>query len=153
MQANLIAERPKIGVGVAVLKEGRVLLGKRKGSHGEGQWAFPGGHLEFNETPENCVVRELEEETGLKPLSILPGPWTNDMIDGCKHYVTLFMFVTEFSGHPVVLEPHKCENWDWFEWACLPQPLFKPIESLIEKVGMNYLNELSKSALSLAIPK
>lgn len=132
-------QRPKVGIGVAVVKERRVLLGKRKGAHGSGDWAFPGGHLEFAETPYACAYRELLEETGLTATCIFPGPWTNDVFDNDKHYVTLFMFVTEFSGKPEVLEPHKCENWEWFEWDDLPQPLFASIQTLVKNVGIEKL--------------
>ena len=59
-------KKPKIGVGVIVIKENKVLLGKRKGSHGEGEYAFPGGHLEYMETIEDCARRETLEETGIK---------------------------------------------------------------------------------------
>jgi len=52
-------KRPLIGVAVIVIKENRVLLGKRKNSHGSGTWAFPGGHLEFNESIEDCARREV----------------------------------------------------------------------------------------------
>jgi 8-oxo-dGTP diphosphatase len=72
-------QRPKVGIGVAVVKKNFILLGKRKGSHGSGDWAFPGGHLEFGETPHECAYRELLEETGLTADCIFPGPWTNDM--------------------------------------------------------------------------
>jgi 8-oxo-dGTP diphosphatase len=44
-----MVKRPLIGVAVIVMKDDRVLLGKRKNSHGADTWAFPGGHLEFNE--------------------------------------------------------------------------------------------------------
>ncbi|MEI8364867.1 MAG: NUDIX hydrolase [Parachlamydiaceae bacterium] len=132
-------ERPKVGIGVAVIKDNKVLLGKRKGAHGSGDWAFPGGHLELGETPEACAYRELIEETGLKAIQIVPGSWTNDIFDDNKHYITLFMFVTEFSGIPEVLEPLKCENWEWFEWDNLPQPLFASIQSLLKNVGIDSL--------------
>lgn len=132
-------QRPKVGIGVVVVKENCVLLGKRKGAHGSGEWAFPGGHLEFAETPHACAYRELLEETGLRAHCILPGPWTSDVFDNDKHYITIFMFVTEFSGEPEVLEPHKCENWEWFEWDSLPQPLFASIQTLVQEVGIEKL--------------
>ena len=59
-------ERPKVGVGVIIIKDGKVLLGKRKNAHGEGSWSFPGGHLEFNEELFDCAKREVLEETGIK---------------------------------------------------------------------------------------
>lgn len=132
-------QRPKVGVGVAVIKGASVLLGKRKGPHGAGDWAFPGGHLEFSETPHACASRELLEETGLNALRILPGPWTNNVFADGQHYVTLFMVVTEFTGTPAVLEPHKCENWEWFAWDNLPQPLFAPVQTLVNSVGIEQL--------------
>jgi len=125
---------PRIGVGVVVLREGKVLLGKRKGSHACGLWGFPGGHLEFGETIEQCATRELLEETGLKPVSIRLGPWVENVMEcGTKHYVTIFAYVEEFIGEPDLKEPHKCEGWQWFDWNRLPEPLFSPIPSLIQK--------------------
>ena len=51
-------KKPKVGVGVMILKDGEILLGKRKGSHGEGEYAFPGGHLEYMESFSDCAKRE-----------------------------------------------------------------------------------------------
>ena len=72
-------QKPKVGVGVILCKENKVLLLKRKNAHGEGSWAPPGGHLEFNEELEDCVRREVEEETGLKVKNIKFIGITNDM--------------------------------------------------------------------------
>jgi 8-oxo-dGTP diphosphatase len=128
--------RPRVGVGVAVINNNRLLLGKRKGAHGTGTWAFPGGHLEFGESVEECARRELIEETGLKALSLTLGPWVNDLIEKDKHYITLFVFVNEFEGDLQLLEPHKCEGWAWFSCHALPNPLFPSIISLIKKMGL-----------------
>lgn len=136
-------ERPKVGVGIILLQDGKTLLGKRKGAHGEGQWAHPGGHLEFGETLDACVRRELAEETGVIPLTQKQGPWTNDIMEN-KHYITLWMFVPEFQGIPQVLEPHKCEGWEWFAWDALPQPLFLPVKNLVKDVGIDQLMRLKE---------
>jgi 8-oxo-dGTP diphosphatase len=126
--------RPKVGVGVAVRHKNKLLLGKRKGSHGSGDWSFPGGHLEHGEDVSECARRELFEETALKALSIELGPWVSDIIDG-KHYITLMVFVDQFEGELQCMEPEKCEGWHWIAEDELPSPLFPPIQSLIEKIG------------------
>jgi 8-oxo-dGTP diphosphatase len=137
ISSQLDKKAPRVGVGVLVVKEGKLLLGQRKGSHGAGTWSPPGGHVEFGETIEDCAKRELKEETGLNALSVKLGPWTQDFMEGGqKHYLTLFVFVDEFSGEPALLEPDKCEGWKWFSWDHLPSPLFASVKSLIEKFGL-----------------
>ncbi len=135
--------RPKVGVGITLIKDGLVLLGKRKGAHGAGEWSFAGGHLEFGESVEECARRELAEETGLNALSVQLGPWTADIIEGNKHYITLFVFVDRFEGELQLLEPHKCEGWQWFAWDKFPTPLFAPVQSLIKKVGIEELKKIA----------
>lgn len=50
--------------------EPKVLLIERGADPYKGCWAFPGGFLNMDETTEQCAVRELEEETGLKILGL-----------------------------------------------------------------------------------
>ena len=124
--------RPHIGIGVILTKNNKVLLGKRKGSHGTGTWSFGGGHLEFGEGIEDCARREIMEEVGVKIKNIKNFAFTNDFFDTeGKHYVTLFVTAEYDSGEVCLNEPDKCEIWDWFEWSELPQPLFLPIENLL----------------------
>ena len=66
-----MSNRPKVGVSVVLKFNDMVLVGKRKGSHGDGTWAFPGGHLEYGETIFECGKRELEEETNIKTVRIV----------------------------------------------------------------------------------
>lgn len=127
--------QPRVGIGVLVESEGKVLLGKRKNAHGASQWAPPGGHLEFGESVEDCAKRELMEEAGLEAISCTLGPWVENVMED-KHYITLFVLVHLFEGEPQLREPEKCEGWEWFSWDELPEPLFAPIASLLQKAGL-----------------
>ena len=109
-------------------------MGKRQGSHGEGTWSFPGGHLEAGESVIACARRELFEEAGIAvPLSSFRKlTFTNDIFrsEG-KHYVTLYVEADAWHGMPApeIREPEKCAGWAWFESP--PSPLFLPIQNLI----------------------
>jgi 8-oxo-dGTP diphosphatase len=122
----------RVGVGVIIVRDNQVLLGLRAGAHGAGTWALPGGHLEFGESPEDCAVREALEETGLAVTPTRRAGFTSDVFasEG-RHYLTVFIEADSASGAPEVLEPTKCERWDWFGWSALPAPLFAPLASLV----------------------
>ncbi|KAI8866399.1 hypothetical protein GQ42DRAFT_110174, partial [Ramicandelaber brevisporus] len=100
----------------------RFLLGKRLGKHGNGQWQLPGGALDYGETFEECMVREVQEETGLdciEPDSIRQLITTNELFEEPQgHWVAIFMAgrVTNASVTPRVMEPEKCECWVWASW-------------------------------------
>ena len=130
-----MSDIPRVWVGVIVVKEGKVLLWKRKGAHGEGSWSFPGGHLEFKEDWVTCAKRETLEETGVEITNVHFGTATNDVFEkGNKHYITIFMVADHLSNDPKTMEPNKFEKWEWFEWDELPEPLFVPIVNL-KKTG------------------
>lgn len=128
-------EKPRVGVSAIIKKNGKYLLGKRKGSHGDGTWSFPGGHLEAGETILACALREILEETGLgvRIGSVKVEHVTEDFfVDEGLHYITLFVTVNVV-GDPINMEPKKCDGWEWFDRDKFPSPLFLPIENLIEK--------------------
>ena len=54
-----------IGVGGAVVRDGRLLLVRRASRRGRGNWQLPGGFIEPDETIEQGVVREVLEESGV----------------------------------------------------------------------------------------
>jgi 8-oxo-dGTP diphosphatase len=125
-------ERPKVGVGVFVVKDGKFLMGKRFGAHGAGTWTIPGGHLEFGETPEETAERETLEETGVIIANVAFAAITNDIFwEENKHYVTIWMMSDWASGEPTIMEPDKFVEQRWVDIDNLPQPLFLPWEQLL----------------------
>lgn len=57
---------PKVGVGVVVVQEGRLLLVRRGVPPGKGLWALPAGYVDADEDPRVAAAREAQEETGLR---------------------------------------------------------------------------------------
>ena len=56
---------PKVGVGVAVVEDGRLLLIKRAMNPERGKWSLPAGFIDQGEDPKDAAAREALEETGL----------------------------------------------------------------------------------------
>jgi 8-oxo-dGTP diphosphatase len=129
-----ISNRPYIGVGILIIKDEKILMGKRRNSHGDGTWAPPGGHLEFFESPEECAQREVLEETGISIKNIHHIGFTNDrFVKENKHYITLYYVAEYDSGTPQILEPEKCLEWKWFAFNELPQELFLSFQNFLKQ--------------------
>lgn len=114
----------KVGVGIMVFKDGKILLAKRKGSFGAGEYAFPGGHLEYKESFVDCARREITEECGIEVENIRFQFVRNDIHYAPKHFVHIGLLADWKSGEPQVLEPEKSESWGWYDLNDLPEPLF-----------------------------
>ncbi len=127
-----MTEVPRVGIGILVLRDGKMLLGLRKGSHGANTWAAAGGHLEFGESFEECGRRELLEEAGdVIVTNVRFGTASGDMYPEVgRHYVTILMLADHVSGEPVNMEPEKCERWAWFGRDELPENLFPALKSI-----------------------
>jgi 8-oxo-dGTP diphosphatase len=124
---------PNVRVGIAcfVWRDGKFLAHQRLGSHGTGDWAIPGGHLEFGESWEECAAREVFEETEMMIKDIRLLATTNDIFTAeNKHYITIWMESDWESGEPTIMEPDKCAAQAWCTFHDLPEPLFLPWEQL-----------------------
>ncbi|MGE5309669.1 MAG: nucleotide triphosphate diphosphatase NUDT15 [Sphaerimonospora mesophila] len=78
---RVIKQFPRVGIGVFIFRDGKFLMQQRRGSHGEGTWSIPGGHMEFGETPEQTAIREVREEIGCEIDNIRFAAVTNDFFD------------------------------------------------------------------------
>lgn len=125
--------RPKVGIGVIVRNKNKILLLKRIGAHGANTWCPPGGHLEWNESPETCAKREVKEEAGcqIKNLRFLAA--TNDKFKkDKKHYITLFIVADYKSGGIKVCEKDKAIDIKFSQFNKLPNPLFLSLSNLVK---------------------
>ena len=122
---SLMDDRPLVGVGVTVLRGSKVLLGRRRGSHGAGEYSSPGGHLDYLESFDACARRETREECGIELGSIRFQFVANVTRYAPKHYVHVGLLADWASGEPRVLEPDKCYDWAWYPVDSPPQPLFE----------------------------
>jgi len=126
---------PKVGVGVIIRdNNGRILLLKRKGAHGAGEWSLPGGHHELGETFLDTCSREAKEETNLVIDGVRKIGFTNDDFrqEGL-HYVTLY-FEAEWDAEGQTaenVEQDRCDGMDWFALDALPDPIWSPLKKLI----------------------
>ncbi|KAM5343463.1 hypothetical protein ACJ41O_012000 [Fusarium nematophilum] len=137
---------PRVGVAAIIYgRDGKVVAGKRTGSHGAGTWQLPGGHLDYGESIPNCAEREALEETGLKIRAGKVVAVTNDVFEKeGKHYITIFVRceMEDENAQPEILEPEKCQGWYWKTWEELKQigtgssqgeSLFLPMVHLFEQ--------------------
>lgn len=133
-------QKPMVGIGVMVVKDDKVLLGKRKGSHGKGEYAWPGGHMEYMESFEDCAKREVMEETGMEIENVRFLRLFNLKEYAPKHYVDIGLIADWKRGEPRVMEPDRIEGWDWYDKDDLPEPLFSTIPSYLEaeKTGRTF---------------
>lgn len=130
----------KVGIGLFIIKDGKVLMGRRKNSHGADEYGGPGGHLEYGETAEQTALRELAEECGIK-VKNLQMLCVSDLLKYLpKHYIDIGFTAEWESGVPQVLEPHKLESWDWYDLDDLPDNLFGCVSAYREsyKTGKKY---------------
>jgi len=125
-------QMPEVGVGVLILKDGKILLGKRMGKRGAGEFEFPGGKLDYMESFEDCARRETMEESGIEIENVKFQCLVNSNAYAPGHWVHIGMIADWKSGEPEVLEPDKLESWDWYDLDDLPEPLFKFCEMAVE---------------------
>lgn len=124
-----------VGVGVYVIRNGKLLLGKRKGKHCPGTWAAAGGKIEEGENYLDAARRELREETGLNAVwladAMMQTEEVHEHLGEIHTSITIVARIGE-TAEPKLLEPEKCECWEWFDLDNLPHPQFPALKALID---------------------
>lgn len=134
--------QPRVGVAVLVMKNGKFLMGQRRGSHGEGTWSAPGGWIEYRETFEQAAKREVMEETGVKIRNVQFGAISNNIFsDNPIHSITVWLVGEWESGEPTITEPDKFVDQKWVTFDELPSPLFLPWAELL---ASDFISEIKR---------
>lgn len=142
-----LTDKPSVGVAALVFKDGKLLLGKRNKSPGMNTWQCPGGLLEHGEAVFECARRETLEETGLVLHNLSYGPYTNNRFGAYQeHTVTLYVVAEYMGGELSNYEKDIADDWQWFNLNELPEPLFLPLQQLLEKHA-DWINNLGLSVV------
>lgn len=121
------SSRVNVGVACFIWKDGKFLMGQRKGAHGTGTWSVPGGWQEHGESWADAAKREVLEETGIVVDDIqFVSATDNYFEEEDVHSVTVWLNGTWVSGEPQILEPDKFVGQQWCNFQSLPAPLFEP---------------------------
>lgn len=115
---------PGLGAGLAILRDGKILLYRRMKAPEAGHWNIVGGKVDHMEPAEHAARREAEEETGLSIGAVDFVGVTEQIIDADnQHWVSLLYKTADFAGEPALTEPDKLSDFGWFDLDALPAPL------------------------------
>lgn len=115
---------PGVGVGLAIMRDGRLLLYRRLKAPEAGFWNIVGGKVDHLEPTEQAARREAQEETGLAigRLEFL-GHSEQIIAADRQHWVSLLYKTDDIDGEPQLTEPDKLSDFGWFALDALPEPL------------------------------
>ncbi len=107
-------------IGVCINKKGQVLLTQRNQpgySRVHKKWQLPGGELEFGETPEKALKREMKEELGVevKIFELIPYIGTNTWKHPkSQHHCVFLSYLTKISKGTPNTKHFETYHLDWF---------------------------------------
>lgn len=117
--------RTLIDVHVLLVRDGAMLLSRRRGDYGDGMWHLPSGKLDAEESVPAAAVREAAEEVGvlIDPADLHHVHTLHVRDSGREPRLGIFFEVTRWVGEPVNREPDKCHALDWFPLDQLPDAI------------------------------
>jgi len=136
-------ERFKIipSVYLVLIKDNKILLSRRYNTgYFDGNYSFPAGHLDGNETLKQAMVREAKEEIDivLDPVDLELVHTMNRRIPNNER-VDFFFTTRKWQGEPKIMEPEKCDDLRWFKLDNLPSNIIPYIKQAINSFLKNII--------------
>jgi 8-oxo-dGTP diphosphatase len=123
MVKQMIYKNPALAVDGVIIKNHIIVLVKRSNPPFEGQYALPGGFVEFGETVESALIREIVEETGLKvKIKSLIGVYSDPNRDPRGHIISIAFRAQIIGGE--VLSGSDASEVRFFDIRNLPRLAF-----------------------------
>ena len=108
-----------------LVRDGRVLMGRRVSGQRPSWWGWIGGRLEFGETLQDCARREAREEAGVE-VTNLHLLCISSIIVEDQHWIDVEFLGEIASGEPQTTATDELTDWGWFPIDQLPDPIFEP---------------------------
>ncbi len=151
MQPRPGIDFPGVGTGLAILRDGKLLLYRRNNAPEAGHWNIVGGKVDAMEHSTDAAKREAEEESGLKIGEIRFLCLSEQIIETERqHWVSIIYSTSDFTGDPRVMEPDKLPAYGWFALDALPSPLSRFSRAAVEALMKAGDRQLDAPAIAVA---
>ena len=149
--------RPAIAVDCLIFRfahdELEILLVQRKKDPYKGEWAFPGGFMEIDETPESAVARELEEETGIKAKKVMQIGAFGAVNRDPRGRTVSIAYLTLLDNEQEAIAASDASAVKWFNLKALPELAFDHNNILHAAIGfVSAASTLNLVRSSLELP-
>jgi len=118
---------------VFLIKGRKVLLARRFNTgYKDGQYSTMSGHVEAGESIDECAIREIEEEAGvkIKPSELRLFHVMNRYSD--HDYIDFYFLCKKWQGSPIIGETDKCDDISWFDLDKLPDNTIDYIKTALD---------------------
>ncbi|PWE56535.1 DNA mismatch repair protein MutT [Metarhizobium album] len=139
---------PGVGAGLAIMRDGRLLLCRRLKAPEAGHWNIVGGKVDHMEPAVEAARREAEEETGLT-IGKVDFLCSTELVSETdrQHWISLIYVTTDIKGEPRLTEPDKLSEIGWYDLDALPSPLSDFARVTVEHLKRQ-TDHLARSAAS-----
>lgn len=140
---------------LVLIRDNKILLSRRYNTgYFDGNYSFPAGHLDGNETLKQGMVREAKEEIGvdLEPNNLELIHVMNRKIPNDER-LDFFFSAKKWLGEPKIMETDKCDDLSWFELNNLPKNIIPYIRQAIDCLLNNIIYSEREGYEILDIPK